>query len=89
MDKEVLGHFSSIADQLIKEFGAKEAIQRAMAIISGNTKKIHARSLITGTENMVTFLFKNNQEVRSLSWVWNCLKRIADEALVSEVKWMR
>ena len=58
MDKEVLGHFSSIADQLIKEFGAKEAIQRAMAIISGNTKKIHARSLITGTENMVTFLFK-------------------------------
>lgn len=42
--KDVLQPFASTAEDLVAEFGEKEALQRALAIISGNTEAIKQRS---------------------------------------------
>lgn len=42
--KDVLQPFAATAEDLVEQFGEKEALQRALAIISGNTQAIKQRS---------------------------------------------
>ncbi len=42
----VLQYFNDISEEMIKEEGAVRALSKALAFISGNTKKISQRSIL-------------------------------------------
>jgi ATP-dependent RNA helicase DDX21 len=42
----VLQYFNDIAEEMIAEEGAVKALSKALAFISGNTKKISQRSIL-------------------------------------------
>ena len=76
---DVLPFFEDLADKIIDNLGAKKALCKALAVMSGNLKKIENRSLITGGENLVTYQITLTQEIQSPSYVWGILKREAPE----------
>ncbi len=92
MDKvsdEVLPFFEEIADNIITNIGAKKALCKALAFMSGNLKKIEHRSLLTGGENLVTFQVKLSSEIHSPSYVWQLLRGATSPDVVDGVKNMR
>jgi len=40
VNKDILGIFKEVSESLIAEFGAEEALERAIAYISGYTEKM-------------------------------------------------
>ena len=59
----MLPQFEKAANALIDEVGATTALSMALAHISGQTKKIKSRSLISGEEGLITFELKTDSEV--------------------------
>ena len=76
---DVLPFFEDIADEIITDIGAKKALCKALAFMSGNLKKIDNRSLLTGGENMATYQLKVFQEIQSPSYIWGILRRQVPE----------
>lgn len=54
IDVEVLPYFKEAATKLILDKGALNAVSMAMAYISGHTTKFKERSLLSGSEKLVT-----------------------------------
>ena len=50
---------------------------------------MNARSLLTGTEDLVTFQITLRYPFASISMVWNILKRFCPESLTTQVRGMR
>ena len=76
VDEEVLKLFEETAQQLIDSKGALKAVSLALAYISGTTKTIKKRSLLTGEEHYITFDLQTNEEFRGISYVWGILRRL-------------
>lgn len=92
VNEKVVSLFSEAADDLIEqEFGdARKALCKTLALISGHHKEaMKARSLLTGTEDLVTFQVKLRYPFHSVSMVWNILKRFCPEQITSQVRGMR
>ena len=91
VNKEVLHFFSDTAKDLITKYSAEEALCRALAIISGYTKNLKQKSLLTSLEGMVTL--KLMGRIRGLSGgtysVFRLLKEILRQDLVGSIKSMR
>jgi hypothetical protein len=64
---------------LIDDLGAKQALSMALAYISGNVHKIEHRSMITGQENVVTFIITTSDDIRNTSFVWGIFKKLFPE----------
>lgn len=91
VNKEVLHFFKDTAKDLIVKYTAEEALCRALAIISGYTKTLKQKSMLTSLENMVTL--KLSGRIKGLSSgtysVFRLLRDLVDQRLVQSIKSMR
>jgi ATP-dependent RNA helicase DDX21 len=87
--QEVLPLFTDIADELTEELGVREALCRALALISGCTEKFKQRSLLCSVEGYITYLAENKIDFRSPSYAWGFLKRHFAFDVTESIKGMR
>jgi len=86
---EVVGLFDDIVDELIDNIGAKEALSRALAIISGTNEKFKQRSLLCSIEGFITYVVETDVEFRNLAFIWTFLKRYFSSEITESIKGMR
>lgn len=85
----VLEYFNDISEEMIKEEGAVIALSKALAFISGNTKKISQRSILCSIEGFITYIVKCPCEYQSPGFIFSFLKKNTFEQLAESVKGMR
>lgn len=83
---DVLTHFEDNVDLILQEYTPKEALARALAIISGYTQEIKNRSLLGGAEGCVTFLLETQQEIDKTGVYWGILKKYCDAGIIDSIK---
>ena len=86
---DVLALFDDNVNEILERFTPKEAIARALAVISGYTKSVKQRSLLFSTEGYVTFLVETDAEVRSVSFFWNALRRHFAPNVVDSIRTLK
>ena len=74
---------------MIKEEGAVKSLSKALAFISGNTKKISQRSILCAMEGYITYLVKCPIEYQAPGFIFSFLRRNTSEELADAVKGMR
>lgn len=84
--EDVLDPFKATASELVDKFGTEGALCRALAIISGHTKKINQRSLLWAVEGYITVVMRVKTEITAMSYIWNILRRQFSQNLVDGVK---
>jgi hypothetical protein len=89
VEDSVLQYFNEIAEEMIMEEGATKALSKALAFISGNTKKISQRSLLCSIDGYITYLVKCPLEYQSPGFIFSFLRKNASEDLSEAVKGMR
>merc|ERR1712076_264224 len=72
----------------IESRGAENALAAALAFISGTTEII-SRSMLTSQTGYITYIVKQNWELRSTGLVWGILKRHFDESFTNTIRGMR
>ena len=91
VNKEVLHFFKDTARDLIDKYSSEEALCRALAIISGYTKTLKQKSLLTSLEGLVTL--KLTGRIRGISGgsyaVYRLMKEFLRPDLVGSIKSMR
>ena len=78
--------FAETARELVEKFGSEDSLCRALAIISGHTKKIHQRSLLWAVEGYITVIMRVKIDMTSISYVWSILRKFFSPNLVEGVK---
>lgn len=86
---KVLPFFKSVAESILSTHEPVDALQRALAIISGYSKDIQQRSLLGSIENYVTYVIETKREIRGKGYVWNILKDYYSEEIINDMKGMR
>jgi len=86
---DALPLFNDTADLLVNEFGERKALLLTLAYISGNLNKIKKRSLLSGTEEFVTYQLETANEFRTVSYVWGILRRLMDPLEAEQIRQMR
>jgi len=86
--EDVLEYFLPSAKELIETRGAEKALAAALAYISGTTEII-SRSLISSQSGYVTYLMKQNWELRGTSLIWGSLKRQLPLDFTGKIRGMR
>lgn len=89
VDASVLTYFSAAAKRLIEEKGAEVALASALAVISGHTEPIKERSILCSAAGFTTVLMRSSSEIRTMSAVWNNIKRFLFEEADDKVRGMR
>ena len=74
---------------MIKEEGATKSLAKALAFISGNTKKISQRSILCSIEGYITYMVKCPVEYQAPGFIFSFLRRNGSEKLSDAVKGMR
>lgn len=72
---DVLPYFEKAAQDLVSNGDSVEVLSRALAVLSGHTQPPQARSMLSACKGWVTVVFRCKQEMRSLSFVWNGIRR--------------
>lgn len=85
----VLEYFNDIAEEMIEEVGATRALSKALAFISGNTKKISQRSILCSIEGYITYRVNCPVEYQSPGFIFSFLKKNTSYDLSESVKGMR
>ena len=88
VNDDVLKYFIPTAKELIEERGAEKAVAAALALISGTTE-ITERSLLTSQSGYVTYLMKQNWELRGTGLIWSILKRHFQPTFTDKIRGMR
>lgn len=89
---DVLPLFDDAADALIaaNDGDSRVALLKALAFISGCHKEaLGQRSLLTGEEKHITYQLDLQTVLHGVGLVWNILRRVLPEAVVSQLKGMR
>lgn len=73
----------------MKTHDPTDALQRALAIISGYSKDIQQRSLLGSMDGYITYVIETKREIRGKSYVWNVLKDFYSEEVINDMKGMR
>jgi hypothetical protein len=84
--------FEEGAETLIKQEDGdpKRALCKLLALVSGHHKQVmKARSLLSGTEDQVTFFIKLRTTFYSVSMVWNLLRKYLPDQVHTQVRGMR
>lgn len=89
MDDKVFPLFESAAKKLMEEMGPLEAISAALACLTGHTKELRSRSLLSNSDDFVTCGFKSDQPIMSTSYVWTALKRVLPLEVTEETRGMQ
>lgn len=64
---------------MISEEGATKALSKALAFISGNTKKISQRSVLCSIEGYITYIIKCPIEYQSPGFIFSFLRKHTSE----------
>lgn len=89
VNQQVLTHFEENVESILKDYDPKEALARALAIISGYSQGIKKRSLLSGAEDCVTFMIETPYEIDRPSYFWTVLKKNWASHIVESVKGLR
>lgn len=89
VSEKVLACFEESVDDILEHYSPKEALCRALAIISGYTKSMKQRSLLFSTEGFITYIIESDQEVRSLSYFYNFIRNSFAPHVADSIKGMR
>lgn len=89
VNRSVLGIFKEVSVSLLAEFGAEEALERAIAFISGFTEKLKQRSLLCCLEGYVTYIARTSSEFRGPGYIWGWLKNNFKPEVTDRVKGMK
>lgn len=89
VSNDVLVYFQENVKSILEKYEPEEAISRALAVISGYTKSVQQRSLLSSVEGFVTYQMETDSEVRSASFFWNILRKHCSPALTDNIKNMR
>jgi hypothetical protein len=65
-----------------------EVMARALAVMSGYSEGLNARSMLNSMDGFQTLLFKSSTAIRSPYYVWNALKGALTVDTVSAVRGM-
>merc|ERR1711962_1831327 len=84
----VIDYFIPSAKELIESRGAENALAAALAFISGTTE-ITSRSMLTSQTGYVTYICKQNWELRSTGLIRQTLKRHLEETVTASFRGMR
>jgi ATP-dependent RNA helicase DDX21 len=86
---EVLVYFKDNVKEILEKYTPDEAICRALAVISGYTKAVQQRSLLSSIEGFVTYQMTIDQEVRSLTYFWGILRKHFSPKITDSISGMR
>lgn len=86
---KVLPYFKNVAESIMKTHDPVDALQRALAIISGYSKDIQHRSLLGSMDGYITYVIETKREIWGKSYVWNVLKDFYSEEIINDMKGMR
>ena len=89
VDDKVFPFFESTAIKLINDLGAKEALCAALAVITGHTKPMKARSLLSNTEGFITCQFVSSKPMQSVGCVWGALRRVWTVNITDAIRGMQ
>lgn len=89
VNRTVLNMFKEVSTALIEEFGAEEALERAIAFISGYTDKLTQRSLLCCLEGYVTYIVRTESEFRGPGYIWGWLKNNFPAEVTDRIKGMK
>jgi ATP-dependent RNA helicase DDX21 len=64
VDPQVFPLFESAAKQLLSEMAPEEALCAALALITGHTKPLRSRSLLSNSDDFVTCQFTADRPVQ-------------------------
>jgi len=84
--------FEEAADDLInaEDGDVKKALCKTLALLSGHHKEVMiARSILNGTENLVTYQIVLDKPFYAISFVWNVIRKYCPETISTQVKSMR
>jgi hypothetical protein len=65
---------SNSQSQLVEELGAERAVAAALAVITGHTKPLRQRSLLSNSDGYITVQFHSRQAIFSPTFVFNELR---------------
>jgi hypothetical protein len=86
---DVLPYFNEIAEEMINEEGGVKSLSKALAFISGNTKKISQRSILCAMEGFITYIVKCPVEFQASGFIFTFLRKNTSERLADAVKGLR
>lgn len=66
-----------------------KSLSKALAFISGNTKKISQRSILCSMDGYITYMVKCPVEYQAPGFIFSFLRRNTSETLADDVKGMR
>ena len=89
VSEDVLPYFNEIAEEMISDEGATRSLAKALAFISGHTKKISQRSLLCSIEGYITYMVKCPIEYQAPGFIFSFLRKNTSEHLAEAVKGMR
>jgi ATP-dependent RNA helicase DDX21 len=89
VNRTVLTMFKDVSMTLIEEFGAEEALERAIAYISGYTDKMTQRSLLCCLEGYITYIVRTTSEFRGPGYIWGWLKSNFPDEVTDRIKGMK
>lgn len=75
--------------EILDRHSAEDALQRALAIISGYTDEFKQRSILGSLENHLTYTIEGQREIRSKGYIWNILRDYYSEEIINDIKGMR
>ena len=85
---DVLDFFTESANDILEHYTPEEALKRALAIMSGYTKKLKQRSLLSSSEGYVTYVCESEKEIRTFNYIRNNLKKNFSADIVDNMKGM-
>lgn len=69
VNEDVLPYIDETSEKILQQYESKEALDRALALISGFKSIIQRRSLLTGVENYQTFIMESDQRIPHLNHI--------------------
>lgn len=89
VSEKVLPFFQNTAKEILERHSAEDALQRALAIISGYTAEFKQRSILGSLENHLTYVIEGQREIRSKGYIWNILRDFYSEEIINDIRGMR
>ena len=89
VDDKVFPLFQAAAAKLVEEMGAEEALAAALACLTGHTKELRSRSLLSNSDDYVTCQFQADQPIMSTGYVWTALRNALPQEVTEDIRGMQ
>lgn len=86
---DMISCFSESVDTLLQKFEPKEALSRALALLTSQSAKSAKRSLLLSAEGYVTYIMEVEKEIDTISYFLQILKKEFGHEIHGTVRGMR